>query len=105
MSQEAVNILFVDDEVNVLSGIRRMLRNVESGWVIHTAESVDLAIACAQDQIIDVVVSDFNMPERDGLDLILSLKSSADLNDIPVIMLTGNAEVDLKRRALDARCD
>ncbi len=102
MSQDAVNILFVDDEVNVLSGIRRMLRNVESGWVIHTAESVDLAIACAQDQDIDVVVSDFNMPERDGLDLIRSLKSSADLNDIPVIMLTGNAEVDLKRRALDA---
>lgn len=102
MSQNRVNLLFVDDEANVLSGIRRMLRNVDADWAIHTAGSVDQAIACVESNDIDVVVSDFNMPERDGLELIRCLKDSDDFNDIPVIMLTGNAEADLKRRALDA---
>lgn len=102
MPENTVNILFVDDEVNVIAGIRRMLRKVASEWTIHTAESVDLAIECVGNNEIDVVVSDFNMPKKDGLELIRTLKSTPESEDIPVIMLTGNAEVDLKRRALDA---
>ncbi len=102
MSNDQTRILFVDDESNVLSGIRRMLHRSGEDWDIHTAESVDLAIACVHQHQFDVVVSDFNMPERDGLDLIRSLKDSEAFEDIPVIMLTGNAEADLKRRALDA---
>ncbi len=102
VSIDKVRILFVDDEPNVLAGIRRMLRRAGTDWEIHAAESVDLAIGMVGELGIDLIVSDFNMPERDGLDLIRSLKETNEHKDIPVIMLTGNAEVDLKRRALDA---
>jgi len=102
MSAVLTKILFVDDEPKVLSGIIRLLRKERFVWDIETANSVDEAIKLLAQDDFDLVVSDFNMPERDGLDLISEMRLNSNYADIPVIMLTGNAEVDLKRRALDA---
>ena len=94
-------ILFVDDEPNFLAGLRRMLRGYRDHWDLHFAESVNAALACCRETPFDTIVSDVNMPERNGFDLLAALKSDPLTRDIPVIILTGNAENDLKRRALD----
>lgn len=94
-------ILFVDDEPNFLSGIRRMLRAYRDRWELHFAEGADEALACCHETAFDVIVSDVNMPGKTGFDLLEALKASPATRDIPVIILTGNAESDLKRRALD----
>ena len=94
-------ILFVDDEPNFLAGLRRMLRGYRDRWELHFAEGVDAALARCREIAFDTIVSDVNMPERDGFDLLAALKSDELTRDIPVIILTGNAENDLKRRALD----
>ncbi len=94
-------ILFVDDEPNFLAGLRRMLRSYRDRWELHFAEGVDAALARCREIEFDTIVSDVNMPERDGFDLLAALKRDALTRDIPVIILTGNAENDLKRRALD----
>lgn len=94
-------ILFVDDEPNFLAGLRRMLRGYRDCWELHFAESVDAALAQCQEVAFDTIVSDVNMPKRNGFDLLAALKSDPLTQDIPVIILTGNAENDLKRRALD----
>lgn len=94
-------ILFVDDESNFLAGIRRMLRPFRNQWKLHFAESVDQALSACEETDFDAIVSDVNMPEKTGFDLLKALKGSPVTRDIPVIILTGNAESDLKRRALD----
>lgn len=94
-------ILFVDDEPNFLAGLRRMLRGYRDRWELHFAEGVDAALARCREIAFDTIVSDVNMPERDGFDLLSALKDDELTRDIPVIILTGNAENDLKRRALD----
>ncbi|MBO6513842.1 MAG: response regulator [Phycisphaerales bacterium] len=102
MNERRTRILFVDDESNVLSSIRRLLRSESSIWEIFTADSVDRGIECIQADEIDLVVSDFNMPEKDGLELLGWITKNYSLNTVPFIMLTGNAEHDLKRRAINA---
>jgi putative two-component system response regulator len=78
-----------------------MLHKERAFWDLNTANSVDDALDYLMRERVDLVVCDFNMPGKNGLDLISAIRSCDVLADIPVVMLTGNAESDLKRRALD----
>jgi len=94
-------ILFVDDEPNFLSGIRRMLWDDSADWELLFAGGADEALELASTKVIDTIVSDVTMPDKDGLELLAELKRSPGTKAIPVIILTGNAEAHLKRKALD----
>ncbi len=94
-------ILFVDDEPNFLNGIRRMLRTYRDDWHMDFAGGVDEAVAMAENGAYDTIVSDVNMPMKSGLDLLEILRNREQTRNVPIIILTGNAESDLKRRALD----
>jgi response regulator RpfG family c-di-GMP phosphodiesterase len=94
-------ILFVDDEPNFLNGIRRMLRGDRHEWDLSFVNSVDEALQTILDEDFDAIVSDVNMPLKTGFDLLAALGVQEKTSTIPVIILTGNAEADLKRRALE----
>ena len=101
MSDERQQILFVDDEPNFLDGLRRLLRPHRDEWTAHYANGADAALALLEETPIDLVVSDVTMPVRTGLDLLADIKAHPRLSNLPVVILTGNAETELKRRALD----
>jgi putative nucleotidyltransferase with HDIG domain len=63
-------ILFVDDEPNVLEGLRRMLRHQRDHWDITFAHSGDEALAMLAQTPADVIVSDLRMPGMDGIALL-----------------------------------
>ena len=96
------HLLFVDDEPRVLAGIRRSLHGVEAGWMLGFVNSVDEAINYLDCHAVDVTVTDITMPVRDGFDLLQTITHSPRLSHIPVIVLTGLADTDMKRRALDS---
>lgn len=98
-------VLFVDDEPNFLAGLRRMLRGQRDQWDLYFAGGADEALELVKREKIDTIVSDVNMPRKTGFDLLAALKGNKDTRDIPVIILTGNAENDLKRRGLDMGAD
>ncbi len=64
------HILFVDDEPNLLHGLRRMLRPMRQSWDMHFAESGPDALQIIDQQPCDVVVSDMRMPGMDGSQLL-----------------------------------
>jgi len=94
-------ILFVDDQQSVLDSIRRTLRDRSKEWSLRFATSGAEAIATAEAEPITVVVSDYMMPGMNGIELLEAMQRSDRLARIPVIILTGNAETDLKRNALE----
>ncbi len=94
-------ILFVDDEPNVLDGLRRMLRAERIRWDMHFAESADEALREVCETDVDAIVSDVDMPGMDGLTLLQKIRGTDRTRDIPVIILTGRNDSGLKRRALD----
>jgi DNA-binding NtrC family response regulator len=64
------HILFVDDEPRVLSGLRRMLRPNRNRWDMEFVEGGVAAVETLRTDHVDVLVSDYRMPEMDGAQLL-----------------------------------
>lgn len=67
-------VLFVDDEPNVLQGLRRMLRGRAGEWQMAFAAGGEQALALLEEQPFDVVVSDMRMPGIDGPQLLAQVR-------------------------------
>lgn len=83
-------IVFVDDEPNILQGIRRYTRSQRGKWDMHFLESGQQAMDLVAKMPVDVVVSDMRMPEITGADLLEHISHEAP--SIIRIILSGEAE-------------
>lgn len=90
-------VLLVDDDANLLAGLRRALRR-EPYRVLTSASPADALDRLAA-QPVDVVVCDQNMPGMSGVDLIARLRTSYP--SVMRIMLTGAPTLDLAIRAIN----
>ena len=94
-------VLLVDDEPKVLRALQRVLAEEPGAWEVATAESVDDALAQTRLTAFDVIVTDVNMPGRDGFSLLHEIRHTPRTECIPVLIVTGRDDEDLKRRALE----
>jgi YesN/AraC family two-component response regulator len=72
----ATRVLLVDDEPEVLAGVRRILRAAEPDWVVITANNGKKALERLAEEQVDVLVTDLNMPEMDGFQLLQRVERS-----------------------------
>lgn len=84
-----------------MEGLSRMLHGERDKWEIHFANNVGQALEEIGKIPYDTIISDVSMPGRNGFDLLSKLQESEQTADIPVIILTGRSDLDLKRRALE----
>ncbi len=91
-------ILFVDDEPNILSGLRRMLRPMRKEWEMEFAESGQDALERMKASPCQIVVSDMRMPGMDGAELLYKIK--AEYPDTIRIILSGHSEMESILRAI-----
>ena len=94
-------ILFVDDELNVLKGLQRMLQSKKNTWDMAFTTSVSEALAMLRQDSFDAVVLDIKMPGTSGLEMLTEIKSDPKIRDIEVVMLTALKDHDLKHKSLD----
>jgi HD-like signal output (HDOD) protein len=67
-------ILFVDDEVNILTGLRRMLWQKRDSWEMAFAPGPAEALQLLSEKQADVVVSDMRMPGMNGAELLSEVR-------------------------------
>ncbi len=91
-------ILFVDDEPNVLEGLRRLLRRERESWEMVFVDSGQRALAELAKTPFDVVVSDLVMPGMDGAAFLMRVRETAP--QVARIVLSGHAEVEKALLAL-----
>lgn len=82
-------LLFVDDEQNILSALRRLFR--QEGYRILLASSAQEALSTLAQEAVDVVVSDMRMPEMDGAEFLKRV--SATWPNTVRILLTGFSDL------------
>lgn len=82
-------ILCVDDEPNILSSLRRLLRG--QGYEIFLAEGGNAGLALLETEPIDLVISDMRMPEMDGAQFLERVR--ANWPDTIRLLLTGYADI------------
>lgn len=85
-------ILFVDDEQNVLDGLRRMMRAYREQFDSEFASSGGQALAMAGEKTYDVLVTDMRMPGMDGAELLRRFKERCPRT--VRVVLSGHAEQD-----------
>ena len=90
-------ILFVDDEQNVLDGLRRMLHSVRDRWEMEFVSSGKAALLACSERSFDVVVSDLRMPGMDGAELLEQVRGQFPAS--ARIVLSGSSGPALSARA------
>jgi len=88
-----IRILFVDDEANILAGLKRTMRCMRNEWEMDFVEDPLAALQLFEQQPFDVVVSDMKMPQKDGADLLSDIKQLSP--DTIRIILSGHADAAL----------
>lgn len=93
------NILFVDDEPNILAGLKRMLRSMRAEMSFYFAENSTEAQQYLAENAIDIVVADMRMPGMDGASLLAFIQKQYP--QITRIMLTGHADDESVLRTVE----
>jgi len=82
-------ILIVDDEMVHLDAIIDVFEDMNCNYEVFSALNGKTALEIAKKEMPDIIVSDWEMPVMNGIELIKHLKSQAKTADISVIMCTG----------------
>ena len=101
MSNPDMKFLIVDD----FSTMRRIVRGLLKELGYNNAEEAEDGVAALnllKNAKFDFVVSDINMPNMNGFELLAAIKAEASLKHIPVLMVTAEArKEDIVRAAQD----
>lgn len=84
MSTSLINVLVVDDELEILQSLQTNLEL--GGYFVKTADTAAKAMKLLDQDEFDIVLTDINMPVRDGIDLLADIKEKH--GQTLVIMIT-----------------
>lgn len=91
MADPKTKFLVVDD----FSTMRRIVRNLlkELGYAnVDEAEDGAMALSKLKNENFDFVISDWNMPNMDGLEMLKNIRADAAIGKLPVLMVTAEAK-------------
>ena len=100
---QAHHILVVDDAPELLLLLGKLIERMS--YRVTTAPSAARALEVLRENRVDLLITDWAMPEASGGELIAALKSDARLSHIPAIVLTGHDTDTERRDAERAGCD
>ena len=97
----SIKVLVVDD----FATMRRIIKNVlkQIGFTnILEADDGTTALGVLKEKKVDLIISDWNMPQMTGLDLLKTVRSEATTKGIPFLMVTAEAQKDNVLQAVQA---
>ena len=94
---ERINILLVDDDPEVLDLTATFLEREREEFAAETFQSVDDALSHIEESRVDAIVSDYDMPDIDGLDFLERVRERYDL---PFILFTGKGSEEIASEAI-----
>ncbi len=106
---KAINVLLVDDSIDDLALGTAVIEDLDDSVAVHCVKDADSAIALLDGDWgsdaavrVDLVITDWVMPEDGGIRLISHMRSNENLELIPIVVFTGidrPAEIDWAYRA------
>nr|WP_308389843.1 chemotaxis response regulator CheY [Acidithiobacillus sp. AMEEHan] len=86
-----IRILVVDDFATMRKVVRSLLASLGFSQITEAEDGVQ-ALRTLQSQPFDFVVSDWNMPNMQGIDLLRAIRADPSLRTLPVLMVTAEAK-------------
>lgn len=100
MQQSSFNVVLVDDDKDLLEVLKM---NLMEEFRVEIFTDPEVALKFMESNQADAVVLDYHMPGKNGLDFFSKFK--AHKNEPPVLLLTGDGDVNLKVGCLDSGVD
>ena len=97
-----IKVMLVDDQNLVRKGVRSLLELSEEIEVVAEAPDGDAALDIARTREFDLVLTDVNMPNVDGITLIRELRALPGYKFTPLLMLTTESAKDKKQLGKEA---
>ena len=84
-----VDVLIVDDSAAIRKILQRVLRqtDIPIGDVLEAGDGVE-ALKALSNRNVNLILSDINMPNMDGLQLLAQLKANDKWKSVPIVMVT-----------------
>lgn len=105
---ESLRVLVVDDSLASRRHLRRLLEELGIDH-ISEAENGKQAVALLESAMVDLVITDYNMPEMDGRELTEYIRTQSWQAEVPVLMVTSEQNMGrlaaVERAGVSAICD
>jgi len=95
----ALKVLVVDDQLTMRSLIRASLQQIGIREIVEAPDG-EAGLRTAITTPVHLIISDFNMPNLDGLGLLRGIRAHGPTSKTAFIMLTGRADRELVQRAV-----
>jgi DNA-binding NarL/FixJ family response regulator len=102
-SKTVLNTLLVDDHAILLEGVERLVNELEGFHVSHTASTVRASLDLLKSANIDLLITDYNLPDDSGLTLIREAKKLKP--SLKIVMLSMHDEAHLVKEVLKEGVD
>jgi two-component system, cell cycle response regulator DivK len=99
------NVLYIEDNPDNMMLVQRALE-ARGYRLLKAMKGLD-GVATAENEQVDLILLDINLPDIDGYEVARRLRSSSkrQLNTVPIIAITANALKGDAEKALNAGCD
>ncbi len=96
----AIKVMVVDDQTSMRAMIRRTLQDLGFRDVRDKASATD-ALDDVRANRVHLIISDYNMPEMDGLQFLQEVRKDSVIGKTVFIMLTASAEKEIVQKAAE----
>jgi len=97
-TEDTIHVLHVDDDSRILK-FSKIFLEMEGNFNVDTASSVDEAFGKLAVQSYDAIISDYQMPQKNGLQFLQEIRKKN--NNIPFFIFTGKSREDVAIKALN----
>jgi len=97
----SMKVLVVDDFATMRRIVKNVLKQIGFTQILE-ADDGTTALGVLKDNKIDLIISDWNMPQMSGLDLLKTVRKEDATREIPFVMVTAEAQKDNVLQAVQA---
>ena len=103
MNDERTHLLLVEDDVDLLTVMTKVLGKLfKVSTAVNGKEALELL---KENENIDIVITDYVMPEMNGIELCRAIRNDITLNHLPIVMLTAKTQAEYHLEGYDAGAD